>query len=178
VTQRPTSSRALAFFTRVQQLGWHTAYGAKRADRRGKFGFARICEDPLRPVKMVLMAYDDALAARVRQALSGRVDAVEKPMFGGVTFMVAGNMCCGVHRNDLIIRLDRQTRVEDLGSPYARGWDFMKRPMPGMFAVAGAGCPNQKSVVRWVDLALTHALSLPPKSVHRKAPRTSKERRK
>jgi hypothetical protein len=43
------------------------------------------------------MAYDDSLAARVRRALGGRRDVVEKRMFGGLTFMVAGNMCCGVH---------------------------------------------------------------------------------
>jgi TfoX/Sxy family transcriptional regulator of competence genes len=108
------------------------------------------------------MAYNDALASKVRKALSGRTDMVEKPMFGGVTFMVAGNMCCGVNRDDLIIRLDQHTEVEDLGSPHVRVWDFMKRPMPGIFAVDGAGCANQKSVDSWIKLALGHALSLPP----------------
>ncbi len=109
------------------------------------------------------MAYDDALAARVRQALSSRADVVEKAMFGGLTFMVAGNMCCGVNRNDLIIRVDGDTRAEELESPHVREWDFMKRPMRGMFAVAAAGCANQKTVDHWVDLALKRALSLPPK---------------
>jgi hypothetical protein len=52
------------------------------------------------------MAYDASLAAMVRQSLAGRPDVEEKPMFGGLTFMVAGNMCCGVNRDDLIIRLD------------------------------------------------------------------------
>jgi TfoX/Sxy family transcriptional regulator of competence genes len=97
------------------------------------------------------MAYDDALAARVRQALSGRADVVEKPMFGGVTFMVAGNMCCGVNRNDLIIRLDGDTTPEDLKSPHVRAWDFMKRPMRGMFAIGAAGCAIQGAVDRWID---------------------------
>jgi TfoX/Sxy family transcriptional regulator of competence genes len=109
------------------------------------------------------MAYDDALAARVRHALAGRTDVVEKAMFGGVTFMVAGNMCCGVNRNDLIIRLAGDTTPEDLKSPHARAWDFMKGPMRGMFAIAAAGCPNQAAVDRWIELALKHALSLPPK---------------
>jgi len=66
------------------------------------------------------MAYNDTLASKVRKALSGRADMLEKPMFGGVTFMVAGNMCCGVNRDDLIIRLDKHTEVEDLGSPHVR----------------------------------------------------------
>jgi TfoX/Sxy family transcriptional regulator of competence genes len=110
------------------------------------------------------MAYDDVLATRVRQALGGRTDVVEKAMFGGLAFMVAGNMCCGVNRNDLIIRLEGKTTAEDLGSPHVRAWDLMKRPMPGMFAVGAAGCANQRAVDRWIALALKHALSLPPKS--------------
>ena len=109
------------------------------------------------------MAYDESLAARVRQSLAGRPDVEEKPMFGGLTFMVAGNMCCGVNRDDLIIRLDGGTMIEDLQSPQVRAWDFMKRPMRGIFAVNPAGCGTQKTVDRWVDLALRHALSLPAK---------------
>src|SRR6516162_2810697 len=109
------------------------------------------------------MAYDESLAARVRQSLAGRPDVEEKPMFGGLTFMVAGNMCCGVNRDDLIIRLDAGTAVEDLQSRQVRPWDFMKRPMRGIFAVNAAGSATQKTVDRWVGLALRHALSLPPR---------------
>jgi TfoX/Sxy family transcriptional regulator of competence genes len=110
------------------------------------------------------MAYDEKLAERVRRALSTQADVVEKAMFGGVAFMVAGNMCCGVNRNDLIIRLSAATKIEELGSTHARLWDFMKRPMPGMFAVDAAGCANQEMAARWVALALKNALSLPPKA--------------
>ena len=119
------------------------------------------------------MAYDDSIAIRVRRALSHRRDVVEKPMFGGLTFMVAGNMCCGVNRDDLILRLDPKTTLEDLNSQHVRLWDFMKRPMPGMFAVTAAGCARQQMVDRWVKLALAHALSIPPK-----APRAAKPRRR
>jgi hypothetical protein len=110
------------------------------------------------------MAYDKSLAARVRGSLAGRADVDEKPMFGGLTFMVAGNMCCGVNRDDLIIRLDAGTALSDLRGPQARAWDFMKRPMPGMFAVSAAGCATQQEVDQWVAIALNHALSLPPKA--------------
>ena len=95
--------------------------------------------------------------------MTGRIDVDEKPMFGGLTFMVGGNMCCGVNRDDLIIRLDAGTAVEDLHSPQVRAWDFMKRPMRGIFAVSAAGSATQKTVDRWVELALRHALSLPPR---------------
>jgi len=109
------------------------------------------------------MAYDDSIAERVRRALSGRNDVVEKRMFGGLTFMVGSNMCCGVNRNDLIIRLDGGTTIEQLASPNVRAWDFMKRPMRGIFAVNSTACSNQSEVNKWVKMALKHALSLPPK---------------
>jgi TfoX/Sxy family transcriptional regulator of competence genes len=110
------------------------------------------------------MPYDRALAGRVRRALEGRTDVVEKAMFGGLTFMVCGNMCCGVNRDDLIIRLDARTRTEGLNSPHARAWDFMpSRPMPGMFAISAEGSADQRTVDQWVRFALKHATSLPPK---------------
>jgi hypothetical protein len=109
------------------------------------------------------MVYDEALAARVRRALAGRNDVIEKRMFGGLTFMLAGHMCCGVHSNELIIRLDAKTSVEDLNSPHVRPWDFMRRAMRGMFAVAPGGCADQLACNRWVQLAVRHASSLMPK---------------
>jgi TfoX/Sxy family transcriptional regulator of competence genes len=55
------------------------------------------------------MAYDALLAARVRRVLRHRTDVAEKSMFGGLTFLVAGNMCCGVNHDDLILRLAGKT---------------------------------------------------------------------
>jgi hypothetical protein len=122
------------------------------------------------------MAYDEALAARVRHSLEGRTDVVEKAMFGGLTFMVSGNMCCGVHGEDLIIRLDRDTVAEDLHSPDVRAWDFMKGPMRGIFAVAAAGAARQTAVDKWVARALKHAVSLPPKVKRAAKPRGESKR--
>jgi len=122
------------------------------------------------------MAHDESLAARVRQSLGGRKDVEEKPMFGRLTFMVAGNMCCGVNRDDLTIRLDAGTEVEDLHCPQVRAWDLMKRPMRGIFAVSAVGCATQKTVDRWVELALRHALSLPPKPQSGAKPRRQRAR--
>ena len=51
------------------------------------------------------MAYDEKLAARVRAIQSDRDDVAERPMFGGLTFMLGGHMCCGVHGDELIVRL-------------------------------------------------------------------------
>jgi TfoX/Sxy family transcriptional regulator of competence genes len=117
------------------------------------------------------MAHDEALAARVRKALAGRTDVVEQPMFGGLTFMVHGHMCCGVNRDDLIIRLDGATVLADLHSPHARVCDFTKRPMRGMFSVSAAGCATDEEVEPWVRLALEHALSQSAKKSARPAKR-------
>jgi hypothetical protein len=96
-------------------------------------------------------------------------------MFGGLTFMVSGNMCCGVNREDLIIRLDARTTTEELNSPHARLWDFMpSRPMPGIFAIRPEGSADQSAVDRWVALALKHTTSLPAKIKGAKSPTASR----
>ena len=122
------------------------------------------------------MPYSPQIAERIRRTLAGRTDVVEKTMFGGITFMVAGNMCCGVHGDDLILRLDPATQLEELRNPHARVWDFMKRPMPGMFAVGAKGCARQDGVDRLVNTALQRALSLPAKGPKKTKPRSSRSR--
>ena len=70
------------------------------------------------------MAYDEQLAARVRALLASRADIGERKMFGGLTFMVGGNMCCGVNGDELIIRLDPGRENEVLARPHARPMDL------------------------------------------------------
>jgi hypothetical protein len=107
------------------------------------------------------VAFDEALAARVRKTLAGRKDVVEKRMFGGLTFMVANKMCCGIVKDELMVRLVPSTELAELGSQDVRVCDFMKRPMRGFFQVNARGCVDQSSVGRWVRLALSYTLSLP-----------------
>ena len=87
------------------------------------------------------MAYDQILVGQVRCALKDRKDVVGKAMFGGLTFMVSGNTCCGVHRDDLILRLDARNTVEELNNPHARPWDFLpSRPQQASRTTAGSTC--------------------------------------
>ena len=81
------------------------------------------------------MGYDEQLAARVRALLSDRADVSERKMFGGLTFMVGGNMCCGVNKDELIVRLDPEREDEALSRPHARAMDFTGRRMPGFITV-------------------------------------------
>src|SRR5918995_4683218 len=108
------------------------------------------------------MAYDEHLAARVRALLADRTDVVERKMFGGLTFMVSGRMCCGVNRDELIVRLDPEREEKALARPHARPMDFAGRPMRGFVTVRPEGLEGDR-LEQWVQDAVARAESLPPK---------------
>jgi TfoX/Sxy family transcriptional regulator of competence genes len=108
------------------------------------------------------MAYDEQLAARVRALLANRSEVTERKMFGGLTFMIGGHMCCGVNGNELIVRLDPEREDEALARPHARPMDFTGRPMRGFITVHPDGLRGP-SLERWVREAVARAESLPPK---------------
>jgi hypothetical protein len=82
------------------------------------------------------VAYDERLAARVRALLVGRADVSERKMFGGLTFMVGGNMRCGVNGEELIVRLDPGHEDDALDRPPARPMDLTGRRMRGFITGA------------------------------------------
>jgi len=108
------------------------------------------------------MAYDEQLAARVRALLADRTDVSERKMFGGLTFMLAGNMCCGVNKDELIVRLDPENEDEALTRPHARTMDFTGRHIPGFITVQLEGLEGER-LDRWVQDAVAWAASLPRK---------------
>ena len=108
------------------------------------------------------MAYDEKLAARVRALLDDRSDVRERRMFGGLTFMVAGHMCCGVNGDELIVRLDPDREDDALAKPHARPVDFTGRPMRGFVTVQPEGLKGAQ-LKRWVRQAVAQADSLPHK---------------
>jgi hypothetical protein len=108
------------------------------------------------------MAYDEKLALRLRTLLSGRDDVTEREMFGGLTFMVAGHMCCGVNRDELIVRLRPDDAEAALGRPGARPMDLTGRPMRGFVTVGPEGLKGL-ALGRWVGAAVGAAESRPPK---------------
>jgi hypothetical protein len=108
------------------------------------------------------VAYDENLAARVRTLLADRTDVSERQMFGGLTFMVAGHMCCGVNGDELIVRLDPDREADALATPHARPMDFTARPMRGFVTVEPGGLKGAQ-LGRWLREAVARAESLPPK---------------
>ena len=109
------------------------------------------------------MAYDQQLAERIRGALRGRDGVTERKMFGGIAFMVGGNMAVGVIRDDLMVRIGSDAHDEALAQPHVRVMDFGHRPMKGMIYVGPEGIASDPELARWVDAGAAFAASLPPK---------------
>jgi len=109
------------------------------------------------------MAHDEILAARLRALLEGNDAVVEKRMFGGVAFLVNGNMSVGVHKDWLIARLSAEAAAEALSRPGAKVMDITGRPMKGWLMVAPDGVAAEESLRTWVDESVAFAASLPPK---------------
>ena len=107
------------------------------------------------------MAYDEELAERVRDLLTVRADVSEREMFGGVGFMVAGNMCCGVLGHDLIVRLDPEDAEAALAEPDVRVFDYSGRPMKGWLFVGPKATAGEAALAGWVDAAFAFAATLP-----------------
>src|SRR5690349_10472102 len=110
------------------------------------------------------MAYDEALAGRIRAFLhERRADVREQRMFGGIAFMVAGNMCVGVIRDDLMVRLGEERADAALDEPHARPMDFTGRPMKNLVYVDAAGTGADEALRSWIDRALAFVDTLPAK---------------
>ncbi len=110
------------------------------------------------------MAYNEALATRLRALLAKEPGLTEQKMFGGVAFMVGGNMACGIIRDDLMLRVGADLFEEALAQPFTRPMDFAHRPMVGMVYVAAGGYTADEDLRRWVNVALGHVRTRPSKS--------------
>jgi TfoX/Sxy family transcriptional regulator of competence genes len=108
------------------------------------------------------MAYNNKLAERIRFQLDG-IPIVEKKMFGGVGFLVNGNMACGVNKDDLIVRVDPERHAALLKKPHVRPFDMTGRPMKGWLVVEGDGTKTDKQLNTWIKKGIEFALTLPPK---------------
>ena len=109
------------------------------------------------------MAYDETLAERIRDVLAARESVGERKMFGGIAFMVGGNMAVGVIGDDLMVRLDPVDAEQALGEPHTRPMDFTGKPMKGMIYVDPAGSEADENLTAWVEAGADFATSLPSK---------------
>jgi TfoX/Sxy family transcriptional regulator of competence genes len=110
------------------------------------------------------MSFDEKLAARVRRQLKRRAGYAERKMFGGLCFMLHGNMCGGVLNDDLIVRVKPDEYAASLKRPHTRKFDFTGRPLKGIVVVRPKGCCTEKSLTNWIVLGTRCALSKPAKT--------------
>lgn len=111
-----------------------------------------------------MSAASDALAARLRQHLADTLGLVEKKMFGGICFMVDGNMAVGTNpAGELLVRVDPKQRTEALGRPGAFAIRTGTREMTGFVAVTVEAIADETALRDWIALALAYTATLPPK---------------
>jgi hypothetical protein len=109
------------------------------------------------------VAYNEVLARRMRAHLGDQRGLVEKKMFGGIGFMLNGNMACGVHGQNLIVRLSNAAFERALRKPGVAVFDMTGRPMKGWITVSDKGYASDKDLEAWIDQGLTFANFLPHK---------------
>jgi len=108
------------------------------------------------------MAYDLKLAERIRTEMEG-IPFVERKMFGGVGFLLGGNMACGVYKDDMIARVKPEKHAQLLKKKYTRVFDITGRPMKGWLLIEPDGCKTKKQLNTWIKEGVDFALTLPPK---------------
>ena len=109
------------------------------------------------------MAFDERLAERIRSSLGRRKGLVEKKLFGGIGFLLNGNMSVGVHKSELIVRLAPEETDAALAQAHTRRFDLTGRPMKGWILVEQGGLKTDAQLSKWVQIAAKYAGSLPPK---------------
>jgi len=106
------------------------------------------------------MAYNTLLEALIRKVFTAKkIKPSEKKMFGGVAFMLNDKMCCGIVKDDLMLRVTLDQFEDALKQPNAREMDFAGRPMKGFLYVNETGWSNQPELNKWVTLAIEYAYS-------------------
>jgi len=109
------------------------------------------------------MPYDARLAQKVAALLLDVPAVDERKMFGGVAFLIHGNMSVGVHGDNLIVRVGPERHAEAMAKPHTRPFDISGRPMAGWLMVEPEGLHENADLVQWVELGIHYAQSLPPK---------------
>lgn len=106
---------------------------------------------------------DEKLTDRIRPFFKRRKGYSEKKMFGGVCFMINGNMCVGSWKGSLIVRLNKLKHEETQAEPHVSPMDITGKVMTGWAMVSPAGIANDEDLKRWIDRCVKFVRTLPPK---------------
>ena len=109
------------------------------------------------------MAYDQELANRALRAFETLHPFIDKKMFGGMGIMVNGNMCVGVVKDSLVVRVGKDDYHSTLNEDGVSPFDFTGKPLTGWVYVDGSVIADHESLNRWLMTALDFVLTLPDK---------------
>jgi TfoX/Sxy family transcriptional regulator of competence genes len=109
------------------------------------------------------MAYSRQLADSIRMHIGDHPGLTEKEMFGGIAFLIGGNMAVGVTRDELMVRVGKDAHDESIALPGARVFDLSSRPMKGWLVVSAEGISNPEDLKAWIGRGVGFAETLPPK---------------
>src|SRR5215211_3854983 len=110
------------------------------------------------------MAYDEALAGRIRSLLAGEPGLEEKKMFGGLAFLIGGNMAVGARgQGGILVRVDPAESDDLVATPPARPMEMRGRSMSGWLRVEAEQLATKNELEEWVARGRDYARSLPPK---------------
>ncbi len=110
------------------------------------------------------MGYDESLAERIRELLAGNADVAEKKMFGGLAFLVGGNMAVAASgQGGVMVRVDPRNADSLVATSNARLVEMRGRPVQGWLRVTTEDVRTKRQLATWVNLGVTYARSLPPK---------------
>jgi TfoX/Sxy family transcriptional regulator of competence genes len=113
---------------------------------------------------MLPMAYDEDLANRIRELVAGESDLTEKRMFGGLAFLIGGNMSIAASgQGGLMVRVDPEDTDALVAKPHAGPMVMRSRPMQGWLRVDAEGVRTKRQLEPWVRRGVAYARSLPPK---------------
>ena len=109
------------------------------------------------------MAYDEQLAKRLSKLIAKRNGFHEQKMFGGLGYLLHGNMCFGIWKNSLILRLGESNAQSALKTKRVKPFDITDRAMKGWVLVAPQGIKSDASLKQWVEQAIEFVSQLPRK---------------
>lgn len=109
------------------------------------------------------MAYNTDVADRIRARIGPRPELTEREMFGGIAFMINGNMAVGVSGEELMVRVGKEAHDQAVARTGARTFDMGARPMKGWISVTEVGYDAEDDFHYWVDEGVAYAESLPAK---------------
>lgn len=109
------------------------------------------------------MPYNEDIDSRIRRIVRRWKNVDAKKMFGGICYLLNGNMVCGVYQDFLILRLGEKSAAEALKQSHTRPFDITGKPMKGWVMVEGGGFKTEEKLKSWLDKAKSFVKTLPAK---------------